>query len=310
MRTLILALVLVLGLSGCTALDDSPERELAERYLQAIVDGRYADAWQLTEDSQNYDADEWPVVPDAAAATAEGRIDDFTIDEVDEETGAATVTLKAGADSRQVTLEVDLDAGLVGDVHTWRLLGAMQAPRSAPVTINGSRLAFDPDPIQPISVFAPPGTWMVSVEVDELLEVEPTTWAIGLHDPLTRTEPAPLMTARLSEAGEAHVNAQLDEWLADCLTDRDGRRSGCPNQLPSSLPVDPGSVQWSMVGDPAYSWDEFQLDQAIGDVSGVTWTATWTEGGEPRDGTDFTWNVGPPTARYYPDGRILATIPH
>lgn len=299
-------LVLVLALSACSSVVDA-DRALVERYLQAHVDGRLGEAWGLTALARQSDV---VPVPDAAAAAAAGRIDRFSVDEVDDEVGTATATVWAGAESRQVEFGVETDSGTIRDVDLWHPMALQSSPRSARLTVNTIPVA-EHDPGTPgLVVMAPPGVWNASADAGELVDVSPGEWVLGLHDSVTAPAASGTIQARLSEAGVAQADAQLDVLLADCLADRSGQRADCPNQLPDATVADPGSVRWTMTQEPRTSWEEFILDQAVADTGEVEWSAIWTADGAQRSASRFTWAVGAAVATYGTDGTVTVSILH
>lgn len=301
-----LASVLVFGLGGCA---DSPEKqaqELVERYLQAIVDGRAADAAALAGADQTDAA----IVPDEALRQAEQRIDGFTIEDVT--SWSATVTVTAGEESREASIMVDLENESVSDPWLWRPMGLYISLPVAQLTMNDVVIPTSED--GGAVVLALPGVYHTSAEAGPLVDVTVGTWELGLQDSMMDPTSSDPISATLNEAGQAEADRQFQAIIDRCLEDRTGRDTSCPNQLFDYYTPDPGSVEWTLLAPLEVEWDRPVAGYFIGSLAGdndYLWAVTWTENGEPQDwlGQEEGWTyVGSPAALLNPDHTLTVEI--
>lgn len=283
-----LALVLALGLSGCSP-EEQGHDELVQTYLEAIVDGRLADAAAL-HTSFGEDA---RLVPRDAYLAAEGRVDGFTIDEVTER--AARVTLHAGRDSRSGTLHITQEK--IWDTWIWFEM-SFSLPPMADAALNGAAVARQGE-VQ--SLAAPAGSFELTADAGPLLEVYPGSWSFGLDDPPTpRT--TRVLEMWLSDAGQVEADRQLSVLLDGCAENQQAD-PWCPWH---TLGPSPGAAPW-VIDMVRIAWQRCSWEVCPGLVDQVLVSTTAAEDGEEIVSGAVLWSATV-EAGIAPDGSLTVEV--
>lgn len=283
-------LLLLCGSTACSANlpfgDPEEDRavEIAEEYLDAIVDGRLEDAHSMLS------VRSFEPLPDSAYAGTEHRIEEYTIDEV---TSGRQVeaTLVTDAGTTEVELLVVPEERTISDDGIWHLLSFSVSLETAVPRINGNGIPGIPvaGPSGAISFHVPRGMYTVRAEAGPLLTEEEQTvdFSAGAEDPAAG---GLFFHPELNEEGSERAQQQVDELVERCLEDVSGKDTSCPNRLPSDTEPDDGSVQWTLLKQPTVQWQRADGDHIGGVIEyDHFFSATWTEDGEQRSVEELGW---------------------
>lgn len=311
---LLLLVVLVLGLPRLLTATVGPEA-VATDFLQAIVDGDIEEVREHVEDA-----------PDAsgAALTAEilgaatGRLDSFTIDDVDVGAGTATVTatLSNGSEHSTTRLALTSQADSAFAPVGWEL-----APVHLPeflidiplgvheIQINGVALPIEDLMLEEENDFDPKIAVQLLPGAYEVTLAAPGPWqddtAVTLEAPPVLgawRKPVGELQPVLNDAGHQEVRERVDALAQECSGTASDVAEDCPFALsdgPESGAAETGAAESGTAESDAAGPDDMDPD-----VPG-TWVLDEPMQLDVSNSGSFLWSVtATGTAQFTPEGGV------
>lgn len=268
-RIAVLALALVVGSGGVAgagvlASQTSRPATSVQNFLQALVDGRVADA--VAASGGEPAGVSLALLSDEIYRSASNRITDFRITSTSVDGDRATVSAALTQGSERLEHDFSLSkAGTdFGVVDRWILdalvMGTVsivaQLPTGQPLVVNGVDIpAVTLDEQTPAVFAALPGSYTVTVPAtNDSFTVNPVTAAVTGLTTESGANPDPVpVVAELTEAGKSRALESVNQFLDACVGQPTLGPDGCPFAATTVVGETYSDVIWDVVVEPGFT---------------------------------------------------------